>query len=205
MGGQAPNLGIQLRQLLFMGGFERRDRVPLLKHIGQPGDGGQFPLPQHRRCHPMLGRELIEGLGFLQQLQHDLGLETRGVRLFHNPIVRNPGHWCVSILGSTIHIRRRARVKGPQQRARHNNWAFGQLRKFISYKAQLVGVPVYLVDPKYTSQRCSACGHTERRNRRNRAEFCCVACGHASPADYNAALNIEWAARQPTYGVQPSG
>ena len=91
-------------------------------------------------------------------------------------------------------IRARARVKGPGQRARHGNWAFGQLRQFLSYKAQRAGVPVSFVDPAYTSQRCSTCGHTERRNRKNQAEFCCVVCQFASPADYNAALNIEWAA-----------
>jgi putative transposase len=90
-------------------------------------------------------------------------------------------------------IRTRARVTR-QQRARHSNWAFGQLRAFISYKAQRAGVPVSLVDPAYTSQRCSACGHTERRNRKSQAEFCCVVCDHQLPADYNAAINIEWAA-----------
>ena len=91
-------------------------------------------------------------------------------------------------------IRARARVKGPGQRARHSNWAFGQLRAFIGYKAQRAGVAVSFVDPAYTSQRCSACGHTERRNRKSQAEFCCVVCQFASPADYNAAINIEWAA-----------
>jgi IS605 OrfB family transposase len=91
-------------------------------------------------------------------------------------------------------IRTRARVKGPQQRARHSNWAFGQLRQFIGYKAQRAGVAVSFVDPAYTSQRCSACGHTERRNRKSQAEFCCVVCTHQLPADYNAAINIEWAA-----------
>jgi len=91
-------------------------------------------------------------------------------------------------------IRTRARVRGPQQRARHSNWGFGQLRAFINYKAQRAGVPVALVDPGYTSQRCSACGHTEGRNRRSQAEFCCVVCGHQSSADVNAAINIERAA-----------
>jgi IS605 OrfB family transposase len=91
-------------------------------------------------------------------------------------------------------IRQRARVKGPKQRARHSNWAFGQLRAFIGYKAQRAGVPVTFVDPAYTSQRCSACGHTERRNRKSQAEFCCVVCQFATSADYNAALNIERAA-----------
>jgi IS605 OrfB family transposase len=97
-------------------------------------------------------------------------------------------------LENLTHIRQRARVKGPQQRARHSNWAFGQLRAFISYKAQRAGVPISFVDPAYTSQRCSTCGHTERRNRKSQAEFCCVVCGHAAPADYNAAINIERAA-----------
>jgi IS605 OrfB family transposase len=105
-------------------------------------------------------------------------------------------------------IRQRARVTGPQQRARHSNWAFGQLRACISYKAQRAGVQVDLIDPAYTSQRCSACGHTERRNRKSQAEFCCVVCQFASPADYNAAINIAWAAvnrplvSNPTPGVR---
>jgi IS605 OrfB family transposase len=91
-------------------------------------------------------------------------------------------------------IRTRARVKGSQQRARHTNWAFGQLRAFIGYKAQRTGVKVEIVRAAYTSQRCSACGHTERRNRKSQAEFCCVVCSHQLLADYNAAINIEWAA-----------
>jgi putative transposase len=82
-------------------------------------------------------------------------------------------------------IRARVRVRGAGQRARHSNWAFLQLRQFVSYKA---------VDPRHTSQRCSACGHTERANRRSQAEFCCVVCQFATSADYNAAINIERAA-----------
>lgn len=96
-------------------------------------------------------------------------------------------------------MRERVRVRGTAQRARHSNWAFAQLRAFIVYKAQRVGVRVVVVDPRYTSQRCSGCGHTERANRRTQADFCCVVCGHAAPADYNAAINIERAAvKQPT-------
>lgn len=91
-------------------------------------------------------------------------------------------------------IRTRARVRGPEQRARHSNWAFSQLRQFISYKAERVGVPVTLVDPAYTSQCCSACGHTERRNRKSQSQFCCVVCHYQLPADENAAINIERAA-----------
>ncbi len=45
------------------------------------------------------------------------------------------------------------------------------------------------VNPAYTSQRCSSCGHTDRRNR-NGEMFKCQSCGYTGNADINAALNI---------------
>jgi IS605 OrfB family transposase len=91
-------------------------------------------------------------------------------------------------------INRRTRVKGKEARARQHNWAFHQLRMFISYKARLHGVKVEYVDPRYTSQRCFECGHIAKENRRSQSEFLCAACGHAAHADVNAALNIScWA------------
>ena len=42
----------------------------------------------------------------------------------------------------------------------------------------------------YTSQRCHACGHTEKDSRKTQEEFECVACGYADNADYNASANI---------------
>ncbi|MBN1679931.1 MAG: transposase [Anaerolineae bacterium] len=87
-------------------------------------------------------------------------------------------------------IRTRTRARGAAQRARHSNWSFAQLRQFIDYKARLAGVPIILVDPKYTSQQCAACGHTEKANRRSQTEFLCVSCGHQAHADVNAAINI---------------
>ncbi len=86
-------------------------------------------------------------------------------------------------------IRSRARFR-QQQRAKMSGWAFFQLRAFIEYKAQLSGVPVLLVDPKYTSQMCSQCGHTEKANRPSQSEFRCRQCGYSAHADYNAARNI---------------
>ncbi|MGH9963028.1 MAG: RNA-guided endonuclease InsQ/TnpB family protein, partial [Pyrinomonadaceae bacterium] len=62
------------------------------------------------------------------------------------------------------------------QRDAISKWAFGELRGFIEYKARLVGAPVVVVDPAYTSQRCSECGHTERGNRRSRSIFWCKLC-----------------------------
>ncbi|HEX7163010.1 MAG TPA: transposase, partial [Trebonia sp.] len=46
------------------------------------------------------------------------------------------------------------------------------------------------VNPAYTSQRCSACGHVARENRESQAVFLCTACGYACNADVNSARNI---------------
>ncbi len=46
------------------------------------------------------------------------------------------------------------------------------------------------VNPAYTSQRCSACGHVDRKSRESQASFRCTACGFACNADVNAARNI---------------
>ena len=46
------------------------------------------------------------------------------------------------------------------------------------------------VNPAYTSQRCSACGHVDGKSRESQADFRCTACGFAANADVNAAINI---------------
>lgn len=85
----------------------------------------------------------------------------------------------------------RSRINGSRaQRADLHSWSFHQLRAFIAYKATMVGVAVRAVDPGNTSRMCSDCGHIDKRNRPTRDEFRCVSCGHAAPADTNAAINI---------------
>ena len=92
-------------------------------------------------------------------------------------------------LEDLTHIRARITVR-QTQRARQSNWAFGQLRAFVHYKAALAGVPVLVVDPRYTSRTCNACGCCDQRNRPDQATFRCVSCGHTALADRNAACNI---------------
>ncbi|WP_027460245.1 RNA-guided endonuclease InsQ/TnpB family protein [Deinococcus murrayi] len=60
----------------------------------------------------------------------------------------------------------------------------------LSSKAESAGRRVIAVDPRDTSQRCHACGHTGKENRVNQATFRCVQCGHTANADHNAAKNI---------------
>jgi hypothetical protein len=79
----------------------------------------------------------------------------------------------------------------------------------LSYKAPEYGVAVVYVDPRYTSQRCSKCGHTSRKNRPSRERFVCEKCKHTEHADLNAAKNIaaNWSTSQqngaPPVAVSP--
>ena len=85
----------------------------------------------------------------------------------------------------------RDRMKGrKQQRRRVHSWSFARLLGFARYKAALAGVAVATVDPRYTSQKCSRCGHREKANRSTRGVFRCKQCGFSLHADLNAARNI---------------
>ena len=68
-----------------------------------------------------------------------------------------------------------------------NNWAFYQLRQFLTYKCALAGVELITVNPAYTSQTCSHCHHIgDRKGKR----FHCDNCGLKVDADQNGAKNI---------------
>ena len=104
-------------------------------------------------------------------------------------------------------IRERTTVRH-EQKSRHAGWAFAQLRSYIEYKAQRVGVSVILVDPRNTSRTCPHCGHVDPLNRPNRDSFRCRRCAFSGAADHVAAINI--AAKAPVSapivgGSSPSG
>jgi IS605 OrfB family transposase len=76
-----------------------------------------------------------------------------------------------------------------ENRYLHHSWAFHQLQRFITYKAEEKGFDVIKVDPENTSKGCSRCGHVSSSNR-NGHDFECSACGYEIHADMNAAKNI---------------
>jgi len=60
----------------------------------------------------------------------------------------------------------------------------------LDYKIKWHGGKLILVNPKYTSQRCSSCGFVSSENRKTQDVFECLCCGHRENADLNAAKNI---------------
>lgn len=69
-----------------------------------------------------------------------------------------------------------------------SNWSFCEFQYFLEYKCWDQGIHVEYVDPRYTSQKCHACGKVEKSNRQKSRYIC--SCGYSNHADINAALNI---------------
>lgn len=73
------------------------------------------------------------------------------------------------------------------------NWSYYDLQEKIIYKAKENGIEVILIDPKYTSKRCSECGNIDDKNRdckKDQEHFKCTACNYTDNADINASKNI---------------
>jgi transposase len=86
--------------------------------------------------------------------------------------------------GGYLPNRRRAKA-GLNRGILANGW--GLLVQRLEHKA---AGRVEKINPAYTSQTCSVCGHCAPENRESQAVFRCVVCGHRANADVNAAINI---------------
>ncbi|WP_018249057.1 RNA-guided endonuclease InsQ/TnpB family protein [Orenia marismortui] len=69
-----------------------------------------------------------------------------------------------------------------------HSWTFYQLQQFIEYKAELAGIKVEYINPKYTSQSCSKCAKVKKSNRKANLYSC--ECGNHIHSDLNASRNI---------------
>jgi IS605 OrfB family transposase len=96
----------------------------------------------------------------------------------------------IIVLEDLKHIRKRVKLR-KRQRRRIHSWSFFQLEEFLRYKADARAIKVDYVDARYTSQKCSRCGHISKSNRTSQAVFKCTHCGLSLNADLNASRNIE--------------
>jgi len=67
---------------------------------------------------------------------------------------------------------------------------WGNFIELVKHKAAYAGVTVYEVDPRKTSQMCSACGKEGEHKDLSVRTHVCVHCGIVLDRDQNAALNI---------------
>jgi IS605 OrfB family transposase len=84
---------------------------------------------------------------------------------------------------------KRRKAQGKRFNKMLGSWSYGQLLRLLEYKAENLGKCVIEVDPRYTSQQCSRCGHIDKKNRKGLG-FRCLQCSLELNADLNAARNI---------------
>lgn len=69
------------------------------------------------------------------------------------------------------------------------HWTYSTIFKKLERLCEESGVQIHKVNPIYTSQRCSKCGWTRKRNR-NGIKFKCEKCSFVCNSDLNASKNI---------------
>jgi putative transposase len=99
-------------------------------------------------------------------------LRIKGMTRSAKGTTRNPGH----------NVRQKA---GLNREILASGW--GLLVRRLDEKAP---GRVQVLNPAFTSQRCSCCGHVDRKSRESQAVFRCTACTFTCNADVNAARNL---------------
>lgn len=87
---------------------------------------------------------------------------------------------------SVASMRFKARAQNAYLKASH----LGHIPQQIQWNSQKRGVKATPVLSAYSSQECSVCQYTDRKNRPNQQTFCCQVCGFETHADHNASVNI---------------
>jgi len=67
--------------------------------------------------------------------------------------------------------------------------AWGELKLKTKAVAAKLGLIVTEVDPKFSSQQCSSCGHIDKANR-DKERFLCTKCSYLKDADLQASYNL---------------
>jgi hypothetical protein len=87
---------------------------------------------------------------------------------------------------SVASMRFKARAQNAYVRASN----LGQIPQQILWNSQKRGVLATPVISAYSSQECSVCHYTDRKNRPDQRTFRCQVCGFEAHADHNASVNI---------------
>jgi len=125
-----------------------------------------------------------------------LSKKIKGSRSFKRAVQHRKNYvgWCVNQLDfSRIKKLNRENIKYLKHKKRTRrllqHWSYAEIFKKLDSKCEELGVRVSLLDPAYTSRRCSVCGWVRRGDRDGKL-FTCSHCGNACDADVNASRNI---------------
>lgn len=133
-----------------------------------------------RRCRELLKRLSGNEKRFQKHINHEISRQ-----LVNNAVTNKQAIAIEDLTG--IRERTNKKPRSKKDKRLGNNWAFYQLRQFLTYKCILAGVKLILVNPAYTSLSCHKCLVIgDRKGKR----FVCPSCGKFD-ADYNGAKNIQ--------------
>jgi len=108
------------------------------------------------------------------------------------------------VIESLKNITQKTKMKGKivkNTRKLIGRWNVRYFQDRIRQLSELNRISFRTVYPAYTSQTCSSCGSTDRKNR-NKEVFKCKSCGYEANADINAAVNIRSRFLLGKYGSQ---
>ncbi|WP_436907980.1 RNA-guided endonuclease InsQ/TnpB family protein [Halosimplex marinum] len=110
------------------------------------------------------------------------------------------------VVEDLTYIRERMDAHDDRLKRQMHNWAFRELQEQIEYKAAEYGIRVESVNPAFSSQTCSKCGHQSSTNRDTETGwFACNDCGYEVDGDYNAAKNVGLRLLALPSGKRPDG
>lgn len=137
-------------------------------------------------CHTPSSRRRIKAIGqrenrWMQDVNHCVSKAL---------VESNPKH-TLFVLEDLSGVRKTTERVKTKERYVSVSWSFYDLEQKLIYKAKQNQSSVIKADPRYTSQCCPVCGHTEKSNRNKKMHlFTCKNCGYKSNDDRIGAMNL---------------
>jgi transposase len=132
----------------------------------------------------------------LESIQNKLSRKTKGSKSFKKAQKHRNNHikWLLNQINfDNVKVLRLENIKylrkGTKTSRYMSHWVYPLIKNKLEDLALWSGVQTVKISPTYTSQRCSKCGWTRKKNRKGK-KFVCSACGFACDADHNASVNI---------------
>lgn len=125
-----------------------------------------------------------------------LSRKKKGSKAYHKAVNHQINHsnWMVNQIPfeelDNIRLENLKNVRRGKSTNRYlSHWKYRTTLNKIENRCAELNVSLQLVNPTFTSLRCSSCGWTSIRNRKGKV-FTCKSCGMHKDADVNAAINI---------------